>query len=163
MFGFHCLHDCLCISTATEPYVFHFRTSTIPLRSFFITSLICAPRGKRPPVSHEPRGNTTPFGPKLSKYGPQPIWSRLPTPRGLAQEIVHHVPNSINGNFITGAQQRQITMVLVFSALPFQAIQVFFNGERNYQQHILCKMLTAAKDKTPSVSIGQARGTFCEP
>ena len=77
VFGFHCLHDCLCISTTAEPCVFHFRTDTIHLRSFFITSLISAPRGKWPPMLHEPRGNTTPFGPKLSKYGPQPTWSCL--------------------------------------------------------------------------------------
>ena len=54
----------------------------LPPRSVFITSLISAPRGKRRPALSEPRGNATPFGPKLSKYGPRPIWSRPPTPRG---------------------------------------------------------------------------------
>lgn len=78
-----------------------------------------------------------------------PFWSRLLIPQRLAQEIVHHVPNSINSNFITRAQQRQIMTALVFSALFFQTIQVFFNGECNYQRHILCKRLKAAMDKPP--------------
>lgn len=50
-------------------------------------------------------------------------------------------------------------MVLIFSAVEcFSMANVITSGT------ILCKMLIAAKDKTPSVSTDQARGMlFCEP
>lgn len=149
VFGFHCLHDCLCISAAAEPHVLHYRTSAIPLRSFFITSLVLGPRGKWPPMLHEPRGNTTPFGPKLSKYGPRPVWSCLPTPWGLAQGTVHHSPNSVNSSFIARAQRRQITMVLIFSAASFQTIRVFFNGKCYYQRHRLVQNANSSQGQDP--------------
>lgn len=149
------MHDRLCMTTIITPHVFHFAELTQSFLDHFSQHRrSVAPTANSLLVSHELRGNTTPFGLKLSKYGLQPIWSCLPTPWRVAQEIVHHVPNSINSNFITRTQQRQITMVLIFSALSFQTIQVFLNGECNCQQHILCKMLIVAKDKNPSVSIG---------
>lgn len=64
--------------------------------------------------------------------------------RRLTVEIVHHVPNSIDSNFIVRAQQIQATM-----ALSFQTVQVFFNGKYNYHSHVLCKKLIATKDKSP--------------
>lgn len=112
VFGFHCLHDCLCMSSAAEPYVLHLRA---PLGSFFITSMLLSPCSKWPPMLHELNGNTTPFGPKLSKYGARPIWSRLPTPWGLAQITVHHFPNSVSSSSIIGTQQRLIKVLLIFS------------------------------------------------
>lgn len=128
------------MSAAAEPYVLHLRA---PLGSFFITSMLLSPRSKWPPMLHELNGNTIPFGPKLSKYGPRPIWSRLPTPWGLAQITVHHFPNSVSGSSIIGAQQTPITVLLIFSlsAVPFQTTQVFVNGKCYYQWYILCKML----------------------
>lgn len=64
------------------------------------------------------------------------IWpvARLVTPaialKPMAQGTVHHFLNSLNGIFIARAQQRQITMGLIFFFEPTS--QVIFNGKCNY-------------------------------
>lgn len=164
VFGFHCVHDCLCMSaaaTAAEPYVLRFRTSTIPLRSFFITSLMRGPRGKRPPHVTRAAWKHNTIWPKAVQIWPA---ARLVTPaialKPMAQGTFHHILNSLNSIFIARAQQRQITTGLIFF---FRTIQVVFNGKCNHTATHLVQNV-AAKDKTPCVFTDRARELlFCEP